>query len=96
MVLRVEGVGLMERDDLNAEDVLSWGQIGGDGDAILYKAVQSKRPPIRTTAKVYLSSVTYQPFDSPGAGVTFMEDLDPGVTITIGACRREVCDFGFR
>ena len=35
MVLRVEGVGLMERDDLNAEDVLSWGQIRGDGDSIL-------------------------------------------------------------
>ena len=35
MVLRVEGVSLMERDELNAEDVLSWGQVRGNGDAIL-------------------------------------------------------------
>ena len=44
--------------------------------------------------KAYLSSVAYHFFGGPGAGVTFVKDLDPRVTITIGACRREVCDFG--
>jgi hypothetical protein len=34
-VLRIEGVGLMERDDLNTEDVLSWGQTRGNGNVIL-------------------------------------------------------------
>jgi hypothetical protein len=34
-VLRVEGVGLVESDDLSTEDVLSCGQVRGNGDVIL-------------------------------------------------------------
>ena len=34
-ILRVKGVGLVERNDLNTEDVLSWGQARWDGNAIL-------------------------------------------------------------
>ena len=45
-------------------------------------------------AKAYLSSVVYQFFDGPGAGVTLVEDFDPYFTLTVGACRREVRDFG--
>ena len=39
-VLRVEDVGLVKCDDLDAEDVLSWSQVRRDGNAILWKAVQ--------------------------------------------------------
>ena len=35
MVLRVEGVGLVERDYLNTEDVLSLSQARGNGNAVL-------------------------------------------------------------
>jgi hypothetical protein len=35
MVLRVEGVGLVESDYLNTEDVLSLSQARGNGNAVL-------------------------------------------------------------
>jgi hypothetical protein len=51
---------------------------------------------LSNTVEAYLSSVVYQFFDGPGAGVTLVKDFDPDVTLTVGACRREVCDFGLR
>ena len=92
-VLGIERVGFMERDNLNAENILSWCQISGDGNPILYGVVQLGFQFIRKTAKAYLSSVAQQLFDGPGARVTLVEDLDPDTTLTIRACRCEVCNF---
>jgi hypothetical protein len=51
---------------------------------------------LSNAVKAYLSSVVYQFFDGPGTGVTLVEDLDPDVTRTVGACGRDVRDFRLR
>ena len=84
----------MECDNLNAEDVPPRGQVGGDLDAVLLEEVQRELPPIRSATKACLSSVFQQLVDGPAAGVALVKDLDPNVTLTVGACRCEVRNFG--
>ena len=95
-ILRVEGVGLVERDDFNTEDVLPRGQVRGNLNAILLKAVQPEGPPIIITVITCLPSVFQQLVHGPKARVAIVKDLDPNVTLTIRACRCEVRNFWLR